>query len=131
MKELGITAEHFHRGSCISPTGCAAVIQGYRASRELIPKLVDYGSRQGVVKAAERAYDRSLIGRLNRWRMRSVCERGKNSYEFDCDQRQEHASKGRNDPATKICVSRHFSSKQAHFNSLISGLFERKTPLFS
>ena len=41
------------------------------------------------------------------------------------------ASNGRNDPATKICVSRHFSSKQARTNSLMSGLFERKMPLFS
>jgi hypothetical protein len=41
------------------------------------------------------------------------------------------ASNGRNDPATKIKVSRHFSSKQARINSLMSGLFERKTPLFS
>jgi hypothetical protein len=30
----------------------------------------------------------------------------------------------------KICVSRHFSSKQARINSLMSGLFERKMPLF-
>src|ERR1700730_17737546 len=35
------------------------------------------------------------------------------------------ASNGRNDPATKICVSRHSSSKQARINSLMSGLFER------
>jgi hypothetical protein len=41
------------------------------------------------------------------------------------------ASKGRNDPATKICVSRHFSSKQARNTSLVWGLFERKMPLFS
>ena len=41
------------------------------------------------------------------------------------------ASKGRNDPATKIYVSRHFPSEQARSNSLMSGLFERKTPLFS
>jgi hypothetical protein len=41
------------------------------------------------------------------------------------------ATNGRNDPATKICVRRHFSSKQARINSLMSGLFERKMPLFS
>ena len=41
------------------------------------------------------------------------------------------ASNGRNDPATKICVSRHFSSKQARTNSFVWGLFERKMPLFS
>jgi hypothetical protein len=41
------------------------------------------------------------------------------------------ASKGRNDPAMKICLNRHFSSKQARINSLMSGLFERKMPLFS
>jgi hypothetical protein len=41
------------------------------------------------------------------------------------------ASNGRNDPAMKICVSRHFPSKQARINSLMSGLFERKMPLSS
>ena len=41
------------------------------------------------------------------------------------------ASNGRNDPAAKICVSRHFSSKQARTNSFVWGLFERKMPLFS
>src|SRR5258705_6466544 len=41
------------------------------------------------------------------------------------------ASNGRNDPGTKICVSRHFSSKQVRIYSLMSGLFERKMPLFS
>ena len=41
------------------------------------------------------------------------------------------ASNGRNDPATIIDVSRHFSSKQARYNLLISGLFERKMPLSS
>jgi eukaryotic-like serine/threonine-protein kinase len=38
---------------------------------------------------------------------------------------------GNVNPATVIDVSRHFSSKQARNNSLISGLFERKMPLFS
>jgi hypothetical protein len=33
--------------------------------------------------------------------------------------------------STKICISRHFSSKQARTNSLMSGLFERKMPFFS
>jgi hypothetical protein len=41
------------------------------------------------------------------------------------------ASNGRNDPATLICVSRHFPSNQTRRNSLVSGLFERKMPLFS
>jgi hypothetical protein len=41
------------------------------------------------------------------------------------------ASDGRNDPATIIGVSRHFSFNQAHCNSLLSGLFERKMPLCS
>jgi hypothetical protein len=41
------------------------------------------------------------------------------------------ASNGRNDPATIIGVSRHFSFKQTRRNSLLSGLFERKMPLFS
>jgi len=39
------------------------------------------------------------------------------------------ASNYRNDPAIKNCLSRHFSSKQARCNSLVSGLFERKMPL--
>jgi len=43
----------------------------------------------------------------------------------------KQASNGRNDPATLICVSRHFSSNQTRRNSLVSGLFERKMPLFS
>src|SRR5260370_25524677 len=41
------------------------------------------------------------------------------------------ASNGRNVPATLVCVCRHFSSNQTRRNSLISGLFERKMPLFS
>jgi hypothetical protein len=41
------------------------------------------------------------------------------------------ASNGRNDPATIICVSRHFSFNQARCNSLLSALFERRMPLFS
>jgi hypothetical protein len=35
----------------------------------------------------------------------------------------------RNDPATKVRVSRHFSSKQARYKLLLSSLFERKMPL--
>jgi hypothetical protein len=35
------------------------------------------------------------------------------------------ASNGRNDPATQICVSRHFSSKQARINSLIRASKEK------
>ena len=41
------------------------------------------------------------------------------------------ASDGRNDPATIIGVSRHFSFNQAHCNLLLSGLFEREMPLSS
>src|ERR1700758_4552233 len=50
---------------------------------------------------------------------------------FDVSGHYEPASDGRNDPAAIICVSRHFSSKQARINSLMSGLFERKMPLVS
>jgi hypothetical protein len=39
------------------------------------------------------------------------------------------ASKYRNDPVTQGCGSRHFSSKQARYKVLLSGLFERKIPL--
>jgi Mu transposase, C-terminal len=39
--------------------------------------------------------------------------------------REEAGSNGPNDIVTN-CVSRHFSSKQARINSLMSGLFERK-----
>ena len=41
------------------------------------------------------------------------------------------ASNYRNDPATLVYVSRHFSSKQARCKLLLSGLFERKIPLSS
>jgi predicted nuclease of predicted toxin-antitoxin system len=50
---------------------------------------------------------------------------------LDVSGHYEPATNGRNDPATKICISRHFSSKQSRINSLIWGLFERKMPLFS
>lgn len=39
------------------------------------------------------------------------------------------ASNYRNDPATQVGISRHFSSKQARYKLLLWGLFERKMPL--
>src|SRR5258708_3187999 len=56
---------------------------------------------------------------------------GRKSDVQDVSGHYKPASNGRNDPATKICVSRHFSSKQARTNSLVWALFERKMPLFS
>jgi hypothetical protein len=52
-------------------------------------------------------------------------------YYYDVSGHFKPASNDRNDPATINRVSRHFSSKQARFNSLVSGLFERKMPLLS
>ena len=63
-----------------------------------------------IIEPAERTYDCSLIGRLNRWRTRSVCGRRKNSYEFDCDQRQEHEQVNSQGPKCDPHRAGHFDT---------------------
>jgi hypothetical protein len=49
---------------------------------------------------------------------------------MNVDDHFKPARKYRNDPASQGCVGRRFSSEQARYKVLLSGLFEIKVPLF-
>jgi hypothetical protein len=68
------------------------------------------GDQVGTQRVEERTDECSLTGRLNRWRMRSVCGRRKNPYEFDCDQRQEHEQVNSQGPKCDPHRASHFDT---------------------
>jgi hypothetical protein len=92
-------------------------LTGIRDCRLIRSLLIPLHATADNQNLAERTDECSLTGRLNRWRMRSVCGRRKNPYEFDCDQRQEHEQVNSQGPKRDPHSAGHFDTWHILFSA--------------